>query len=66
MDADQEPAIQAFDQQLYAIAQQVKWWRPDILEPNILRLGKLIKIRSPHLVPIFYRLFCKRRMQNNL
>jgi len=39
MDADQEHAIQAFDQQLYTIAQQVKWWRPDIFEPHILRLG---------------------------
>jgi hypothetical protein len=41
MDAGQEHAIsiQAFGQQLYAIAQQVKWPRPDILEPHILRLG---------------------------
>jgi len=39
MDAGQEHAIQAFDQQLYAIAQQVKWSRPDILEPHVLRLG---------------------------
>jgi len=39
MDAGQEHAIQAFDQQLYAIAQQVKWSRPDIFEPHILRLG---------------------------
>jgi hypothetical protein len=38
MDADQEHAIQAFDQQLYAIAQQVKWSRPDILGPHVLRL----------------------------
>ena len=38
MDAGQEHAIQAFDQQLYAIAQQVKWSRPDILEPHVLRL----------------------------
>ena len=27
-----------YDQQLYAIAQQVKWSRPDIFEPHILRL----------------------------
>jgi len=41
MDAGQEHAIyiQAFGQQLYAIAQQVKWSRPDIFEPHILRLG---------------------------
>jgi hypothetical protein len=38
MDAGQEHAIQAFDQQLYAIAQQVKWSRPGIFEPHILRL----------------------------
>jgi hypothetical protein len=31
-------AIQAFDQQLYAISQQVKWSRPGIFEPHILRL----------------------------
>jgi hypothetical protein len=36
--ADQEHAIQAFDQQLYAIFQQVKWSRPGIFEPHILRL----------------------------
>jgi len=34
MDAGQEHAIQAFDQQLYAIVQQVKWSRPDILSPT--------------------------------
>ena len=39
MDAGQEHSIQAFDQQLYAIAQQVKWSRPDIIDPHILRLG---------------------------
>ena len=38
MDAGQEHAIQTFDQQLYAIAQQVKWSRPVIFEPRILRL----------------------------
>jgi len=31
LDAGQEHSIQEFDQQLYAIAQQVKWSRPDIL-----------------------------------
>ena len=31
MDAGQEHAIQAFDQQLYAISQQVKWSKPDII-----------------------------------
>ena len=36
--AGQEHAIQAFDQQLYAISQQVKWSRPGIFEPHILRL----------------------------
>jgi hypothetical protein len=30
MDAGQEHAIQTFDQQIYALAQQVKWSRPDI------------------------------------
>ena len=39
MDAGQEPAIQAFDQQLYAIGQHVKWSKSDIFEPHILRLG---------------------------
>jgi len=41
MDAGQKHAIciQAFGQQLYAIAQQVKWSRPGIFEPHILRLG---------------------------
>ena len=39
MDAGQEHAIQAFDQQLYATAQQVTWSRPDIFEPHILRIG---------------------------
>jgi hypothetical protein len=29
-EAGQEHAIQTFDQQLYAIAQQVKWSKPDI------------------------------------
>jgi len=39
MDAGQEHAIQTSDQQRYAIAQQVKWSRPVIFEPCILRLG---------------------------
>jgi hypothetical protein len=39
MDAGQEHAIKTFYQQLYAIAQQVKWSRPGIFEPHILRLG---------------------------
>jgi hypothetical protein len=39
MDAGQEHVIQAFDQQLYAIGQQVKWSKPDIFELHILRLG---------------------------
>ena len=39
MDAGQEHVIQAFDQQLYAIGQQVKWSKRDIFELNILRLG---------------------------
>ncbi|CAG2205309.1 unnamed protein product [Mytilus edulis] len=38
-EAGQAHAIQTFDQQLYAIAQQVKWSRPDIFESHILRLG---------------------------
>ncbi|CAG2257502.1 unnamed protein product [Mytilus edulis] len=32
-------AFQTFDQQLYAIAQQVKWSKPDICSRHILRLG---------------------------
>ena len=32
-------AIQTMDQQLYAVAQQVKWTMPDDLDANILRLG---------------------------
>ena len=39
MDAGQEHVIQAIDQQLYAISQQVKWSKPDIFELHILRLG---------------------------
>ena len=39
MNAGQEHAIQAFDQQLNAMTQQIKWSRPDIFEPHILRLG---------------------------
>jgi Tfp pilus assembly ATPase PilU len=31
-EAGQEHAIQTFDQQLYAIAQQVKWSKPDIFK----------------------------------
>jgi hypothetical protein len=38
-EAGQEHAIQTFDQQLYAIAQQVKWSKPDIFNRHILRLG---------------------------
>ncbi|CAC5420519.1 unnamed protein product [Mytilus coruscus] len=38
-DAGQDYAIQTFDQQLYAIAQQVKWSKPDIFNRHILRLG---------------------------
>ena len=38
-EAGQEHAIQTFDQQLYAIAQQVKWSKHDIFNRHILRLG---------------------------
>jgi hypothetical protein len=38
-EAGQEHAIQTFDQQFYAIAQQVKWSKPDIFNRHILRLG---------------------------
>ncbi|CAC5420190.1 unnamed protein product [Mytilus coruscus] len=38
-EAGQDFAIQTFDQQLYAIAQQVKWSKPDIFNRHILRLG---------------------------
>ena len=39
MDAGKKHSIQAFDQQLYAIVQQLKWSRTDSLDPHILRLG---------------------------
>ena len=35
----QEHAIQTFDQQLYAIAQQVKWSLPNTFDTHILRIG---------------------------
>lgn len=35
----QENAIQTFDQQLYAVAQQVKWAMPNTFENHIIRLG---------------------------
>jgi hypothetical protein len=38
-EAGQEHAIQTFDQQLYVIAQKVKWSKPDIFNRHILRLG---------------------------
>ncbi|CAG2251301.1 unnamed protein product [Mytilus edulis] len=38
-DAGQDYAIQTFDQQLCAIAKQVKWPKPDIFNRHILRLG---------------------------
>jgi hypothetical protein len=38
-EAGQEHAMHTFDQQLYAIAQQVKWSKPDIFNRHILRLG---------------------------
>jgi hypothetical protein len=34
----QVPTVHSFDQQLYAISQQVKWSRSGIFEPHILRL----------------------------
>jgi hypothetical protein len=48
--AGQEHAIQAFDQQLYAISQQVKWSRPGIFEPHILRLDGF------HSLSTFFRI----------
>ena len=38
-EAGQEHAIQTLDQQLYAIAQQVKWSKPGSFNHHILRLG---------------------------
>jgi heme-degrading monooxygenase HmoA len=35
--AGQEHAIQAFDQQLYAISQQVKWSRPGIFDFGLVK-----------------------------
>ena len=35
----QQHSIQTFDQQLYAVAQQVKWSNPDLFKSHILRLG---------------------------
>jgi hypothetical protein len=35
----QEHSIQTFDQQLYAVSQQVKWSMPDVFRSHILRLG---------------------------
>ncbi|CAG2219736.1 unnamed protein product [Mytilus edulis] len=35
----QDFAIQTFDQQLYAVSQQVKWSMPEIFQSPILRLG---------------------------
>ena len=37
--AGEEHSIQTFDQQLYAIVQQVKWPNPDEFKNHILRLG---------------------------
>ena len=45
-EAGQEHAIQTFDQQLYAIAQQVKWSKPDIFNRHILRLGGFHSLSS--------------------
>ena len=45
-EAGQEHAIQTFDQQLYAIAQQVKWSKPDIFYRHILRLGGFHSLSS--------------------
>jgi len=39
VDAGQEHHTPTFNQQLYAIAKQIKWSRPDIFEPHTLRLG---------------------------
>ncbi|CAC5361987.1 unnamed protein product [Mytilus coruscus] len=37
--AGQQYALQTFDQQLYAVAQQVKWSMPDVFQSHIIRLG---------------------------
>ena len=37
----QEHSIQTFDQQLYAVSQQVKWSMPDVFRSHILRLHTL-------------------------
>jgi hypothetical protein len=35
----QDNSIQTFDQQLYAVSQQVKWSMPNVFRTHILRLG---------------------------
>ena len=35
----QEVSLQTVDQQLYAIAQQVKWCRPEQLKMHVVRIG---------------------------
>ncbi|CAG2226443.1 unnamed protein product [Mytilus edulis] len=37
--AGQQYAVQTFDQQLYAVAQQVKWSMPDVFHSHVIRLG---------------------------
>jgi hypothetical protein len=37
--AGQQYSVQTFDQQLYAIAQQIKWSRPLEFQNHIIRLG---------------------------
>ncbi|CAG2197605.1 unnamed protein product [Mytilus edulis] len=39
MKAGQQYSVQTFDQQLYAIAQQIKWSRPLEFQSHIIRLG---------------------------
>jgi hypothetical protein len=38
--AGQQYLVQTFDQQLYAIAQQIKWSRPLEFQNHIIRLGE--------------------------
>ncbi|CAG2211887.1 PIP5K [Mytilus edulis] len=37
--AGQNNPVQTFDQQLYGIAKQVKWYMPKIVHPHVVRLG---------------------------
>ena len=64
MDAGQEHHIPTFDQQLYAIAQQVKWWRRDIFDPHILRLCDLHSLST--VIPVLGKMWADRGLHDLL